>query len=143
MLDAKVKDTARSTIQQQLDDRRERMRDEIQQIRRTMVARKLDGSKEMLGKVFELCVREIEMRAFMIWRVLYRAMVTAGVELDKLQMADLRAEVESHLPAPPADVAQHVLDAARACNVSPPPDLFGAHKDALQKVNAEIDQLFR
>lgn len=139
MLDSKVTELARTMILVQFDERRKHLRREIEQVHNEMSARGMGRSGAILTRIHELCAREVEIRAWIVWRVFARVLSSRGVDLSETLARDLKAEVEAYLPPDLTELNQIVAKAANHVRVGLLPPLSDARNHLLRKIGAEID----
>lgn len=139
MLDPKVTELARTMIHVQFDERREQLRRDIERITTEMAERGMLRSGATFMKIRDLCAREVEIRAQIVWQVLVRVLSTIGVCPSDSLPSDLKGEVESYFPPDLPELTQTLRKAAELVRAPEVPSLTDPRNRALKKVNAEID----
>ena len=139
MLDSKITELARTMIEVQFEERRKHLAREIELVHNEMAMRGLGRSGAALSQVSELCAREVESSALIVWEVLARILSTAVVPPPETLAQDLKAEVEVYLRPVLEELNKIVARNADLINVGQVPSLSDARDHALRKIGAEID----
>lgn len=139
MLDPKVTELARTMIQVQFDERRKQLQRDIELIHNDIAERGMGRSGVTFSRVYELCAHEVEVRAFIIWQVLFRVLSTVGAFPSEELSRELKAELEAYLPADLPELTQILERNAEFVQLRSIPSFADARNHALKKVDAEID----
>lgn len=97
MLDQEAVNVARRMIKAQIGERQEDPRLEASRVHSEMAKRGIGRSTIAVREVHNLCAHEIENWAWIVWRVLHRAICTVGVQPSNTLAKDLKDEVLEHV----------------------------------------------
>jgi len=139
MLDPTITELARTMIQVQFEERRRQLEREVELVHNEMAARRIGRSGIALSRIHDLCAREVEIRAHIVWQVLARVLSTIGFGPSETVAQDLKAEVEAYLPPDLPELNQIIARNANLIRAGQVPPLTDARNHALRKIGAEID----
>jgi hypothetical protein len=101
--------------------------------------RGLGTSSGVIEVVYNLCVRDIELRALIVWQNLLRVLSQAGVQPSETLANELKQAVSRYAEAIFAEPHSRLDRLVQNIRGSYRPSLTDARERALDKVNAEID----
>lgn len=139
MLDPRITELGRTMIQVQFEERRRQLAREVEFVHNEMATRGLGRSGITLSRIHELCAREVEIWARLVWQVLVRVLSTVGVGPSETLAQDLKAEVEAYLPPDLPELNQIIERNANLVRAGQVPPLTDARNHALRKIGAEVD----
>ena len=139
VLDPKVTELAERFIRRQFDERTDQLRRDITKAQNEMAVRGLGTSGPMVQAVFDLCARDIELRALIVWQNLSKVLSQAGVVLSETLGDNLKQEVSKYADAIYLEPYNCLQDVVRNAGIGTAQPLTDAGDNTLAKVNAEID----
>ncbi|MCZ6480130.1 MAG: hypothetical protein O6929_06980 [candidate division NC10 bacterium] len=140
MLDPKVIDLAGKLIQVEFQERRQQLSREIEFVHNEMAERGFGRSGVALARIRELCSREVEILARIVWQMLLRVISSIGLEPSETLAQELKAEVERYLPSDLPELTQIVKKQAYLVRIEQTPSTLNeARTHALNRVGVEID----
>jgi hypothetical protein len=139
MLDSTITDLAARMISVQFDERKEQLERDIALVQARFSARGLGTSNLVIEEVHNLCARDIELRALIVWQNLHRVLSQVGIAASPQLGAELKQEIFRYreiIYSPPHDALQKVV---RNIGIRMADSLTDARDRAVAKVDAEID----
>jgi hypothetical protein len=139
MLDPRVTELADKLIQIQFRERTEQL---VRDIRRTADEMTLAGmgtSGPHVNAVFEICARDVELRALIVWQNLRRVLSQAGIVPTESLADDLNEGFSLYVEPIFLEPHSRLEKLINRIGSSYRPSLTGAREQAIAKVHAEID----
>ena len=134
----KLHDIARSMIETQFVESEKRLQQDINDMKGRMSARGLLHSSITSKQIHDLCNREIETRAFIVWRS-YQKVVFSGLDTLTGLAEELRAKVNEYVSQETPKLIQEAQRINKLIGMGPDQQVEQAKEHALKKVFAEID----
>ncbi len=140
MLDPKFTELADRLIQVEFQERRQHLSREIEYVYNEMADRGIGRSGIAVARIRELCVREVGIRASIVWQMLVKVISSTGVGPSETLAQDLKAEIERYLPPDLPELTQIVRQHADRVRIEQTPSTLNeVRTHALNKVGVEID----
>jgi hypothetical protein len=139
MLEPKITELTDTLIQLQFRERTKQLEHDILLAQNDAAMRGLGTSSGVIEVVYNLCVRDIEPRALIVWQNLLRVLSQAGVQPSETLANELKQAVFRYAEAIFAEPHSRLDRLVQNIGGSYRPSLTDARERALDKVNAEID----
>jgi hypothetical protein len=126
-------------ISVQFGERKEQLHRDITFVQARFSARGLGTSSLVIEEVYNLCARDIELRALIVWQNLHRVLSQVGISASPQLGTELKKEVLRYLDiiySPAHDALQKIV---RNIGIGMADSLTDARDRAVAKVDAEID----
>ena len=137
-MDAKIHDIARRMIESQFEERKKQLILDINRIKNEMSARDVLHSGMTVRQIHELCYREIEIRAFIVWKT-YMRVISAGIDSLEGLGEELKTQVKEYVSTETPELMDQALDIEKRLGMTSIQEIDKAKDHALKKVFAEID----
>jgi len=134
----KLHDIARSMIEIQFAENEKRLQHDINDIKCKLAARGVLHSGMTAKLIHDLCDREIETRAFIVWRS-YQKVIAAGIDTLAGLADELRSKVSGYVSQEAPKLIQEAQRINKLIGMGPDQQVEQAKDHALKKVFAEID----
>jgi len=139
MIEQKVTELAGRMIRVQFDERQDQIQRDIELVQSKMAARGLGRSGAVIQAVYDLCARDVELRALIVWQNLAMVLSKAGVFPSGTLAKDLKQVVWEYLPSIYSYPSQCLQNVTNLIGMSPARSLTEARDKAVAKVNTQID----
>jgi hypothetical protein len=96
MLNPEIMKLADPIIQVQFDERVEQLNKDIRRVQSEFAFRGLGRSTALVNQVYEFCFKDVEYRAFIVWKALQRALSTKDVAPSKSLADDLKEQLRAY-----------------------------------------------
>ncbi len=134
MLDPKIAGLARRMVLAQFEDRRKQLPRSVEQITDQFTLQGAGRSGRLVLEIRELCAREVETRAMMVWKGLLRVMSNLGVQPSESLSTALQNEVEGYSSHVLTDLDEIVNKHVRLVGITKVTPLSAAWDYAMRKV---------
>jgi hypothetical protein len=138
MLDPIITELADRVIKLKFRDQRKKLQHEILLTQNDAAMKGMGNSSALVELVYDHCVRDVELRASIVWETLKQVLLEWGVELSDTLSADLRNEVLKYQESIVFDASLSLDTVAKNAGFQSKP-LSGALEHALAKAHADID----
>lgn len=139
MLDPKVTELADRMTRVQFEKRREQLQRDIEKTQNKMTKDGLGRSGALVQAVYDLCARDIERRAEIVWENISRVLSEAEVKPSETLADELKQEVLEYANAIYAEPYNCFQETVRNVGIGIAQPLTHARDRALAEVNAKID----
>lgn len=139
MLDTTITELADRMIQLQFHERTKQLDHDILLAQNDASTRGLGTSSAVIELVYNLCARDIELRALIVWQNLVRVFSQSGAQLSEMLATDLKQAVSRYNEAIFAEPHSRLEKLVDNIRIGYRPSLTETRSRALDKVNAEID----
>jgi hypothetical protein len=139
MLDSKLTELAGKMIKTQLDERTEQLARDISQAQAEATMRGMGRSGAVLQMVYDICARDIGLRALIVWQNLLRVLSEAGVQSSEGLVNDLKEEVSKYRDAIYSEPYNSLQKVIQNVGVRVDLSLTDALERAITKVNTEAE----
>ncbi len=139
MLDPKALDIARRLIKEEIDERKENLRWEVEKIKNEKAIQNLGRSGALVEEIYKLYAREGEIRIQLVFQKLIEVLSDTGVQLSDRLAEELRQEVLGHQNLIMSGLEESLEKEASLIPLSAP-SLGDARSRAISKIYARCDQ---
>jgi len=139
MLDPKIIELADTMIQLQFHERTKQLEHDILLVQNDAAMRGMGTSSPMVEVVYDLCARDVELRALIVWQNLMRVLSHAGTVPSATLADELKQAVSSYTKGIYVEPDERLHIVARNAGFEPWQSLMDARERAFTKVYAEID----
>ena len=139
MLDSTITELADRMIQLQFDERTKQLSYDILLAQNDAAERGLGTSSALVDNVYDICARDVELRALIVWQNLMRVLSHVGIVPSTTLADDLKQAVSSYADGIYAEPHERFHTIVRNAGFEPRQSLADARERALRKVYAEID----
>jgi len=139
MLDSTITELADRMIQLQFHERTKQLEHDILLAQADAAKRNMFTSSSHVDVVYDICERDVELRALIVWQNLMRVLSHAGTVPVATLADELKQAVSKYGSAICADSDDHLQAVARVAGFKPRQSLTAARDRAVRKVYAEID----
>jgi len=139
MLDSKIFQLADEFIQLQFHERSEQLANDLKMTAYEMIKHGMQSSGPHITAAHAHCVRDIELRALIVWQNLRKVLVHGGIPRSETLADDLKEAVSKYADAIFAESNSQLQRLVDKIGINYRPSLKEALDRALRKVNAEIE----
>ena len=139
MLDPKALDIARRLIREEIDERKENLRWEVEKIKNEKTIQGLGRSGAIVEEIYKLYAREVEIRTQLVFQKLIEVLSDARVQPSDRLAEELRQEVLGHQNLMMSGLKESLEKEASLIPLSAP-SLGNARNRAISKIYARCDQ---
>jgi hypothetical protein len=139
MLDSTITELADRMIQFQFHERSKQLAHDILLAQNDAAMRGMGTSSSLVDIVYDICARDVELRALIVWQNLMRVLSHAGTVPSATLADELKQAVSKYESAIYVDPDDHLQAVARSAGFKPRESLMDARDRAVRKVYAEID----
>ena len=134
MLESKITELADRLIQFQFQERTKQLENDILLVQNRAAIEHSGRSSALVEEVYNLCARDVELRALLVWQNLLRVLSHAGTAASGTLADELKEAVSSYTERIFAEPGERLHKVACDTGFEPRQSLLDARERALKKV---------